>query len=866
LLLGLASALTALGGCQQPPSGAFGSPLGAGAGIGGAIRSNDGGVTPTAGTGGVPTSTAGAGGSVAWQWSVACPDGHEPTDPVDYGRCAVAQALGEAQTTSNVTVVTAADPAAAPILPDAAPILDARPESYAVLAIAGTTWIVGRDPVGAMYGALEVAERLRLDGAAALPLAAALHGAPTVSIRAANLFWTLPDQGETAWWFYDDGFWHQYLDLLAHARIDLLDLHGMYDLNTTDFPNILPHVARSKSFPQIGVSTEESDRNLAMLNKVIGLAHARGIRVSVMSYLASTSVVGHGTEPLTDAQLSTYDRETAEDLATRAPGLSMFGFRIGETGKPATWYINSIVAGVKASGTGVMPYTRSWVSNKPDILALASAVGSGMVLEVKFNGEHLAAPYAIVGGSMSREASYSYQSYLNSPHPWTFVFQVRSGGTHRVFRQVSYERTRRAVLSLAISPAVAGFTLEPPHAYTPQRDFYHSQPEDQFSGWSFARDDLMYLLWGRLGYEPTTPEDTFRKIAARELGTDALWPAMQAASDIVPWIQTQHTCGPDSRDFAPELELGGDVSQWAGDPTKPMANCRTQGPFDTFAVAPPVEAAGDLVDGRATPRVSPIDVAAIVLDDAAAVDAALDASGIDPNSVGPLPRDVVRESRALADLGRYFGHKLRGATALAVYARTGVADWLTTARAETSTADDAWRTLAADTNYIKPFREHLRMLPLGVEPFHWSAELPGLAADGKALDAVAAEVAASPPPLSATLPDPNAWLTSPRGAGPGLANLTATPGSNGAGGWTVSARFATPLPSGATVDVLAKPFQSETDFSAVGATEAADGTWSATIPGSKSSGGLFAVEVHTPDGAWRYPDPLTTAPYVAVPP
>ncbi|HVR00664.1 MAG TPA: hypothetical protein VMT47_00905, partial [Polyangia bacterium] len=461
---------------------------------------------------------------------------------------------------------------------------------------------------------------------------------------------------------------------------------------------------------------------------------------------------------------------------------------------------------------------------------------------------------------------YSYQGYLDPPAPWTFVFQVRAGGTHRIFRQASYERARRAVLSLAFSPAVAGFTLEPPHAYTPQRDFYHAHVEDRFSPWAFVRDDLMYLLWGRLGYDPTTPEATFRKIAARELGTDALWPALQAASDIVPWIQTQHTCGADSRDFAPELELGGDVSQWVGDPTKPFANCRVNGPFDTFAVASPFEAAADLVEGRATARVSPVDVAAMVLDDAAAVDEALDAAAIDTGAATPLVRDVVRESRALAALGRYFGHKLRGATALAVYAGAGVPDWLTAARTETSSADDAWRTLAADTAYIRAFPEHLRMLPLGFEPFHWSAEVPALDADGKALDAIAADVAASPPPFSAVLPDPDAWLGAPRGPGPALAALTATPAADGTGAWTVSARFAAPLPDGAKVNVLAKSFQSESDFSAVGATQAADGTWSATVPGALAAGGLFALELRTPAGAWRYPDPLTTAPYVSVAP
>jgi hypothetical protein len=878
----LFAALCGAAACQPPPSALVGGAAGgaAGATAGGAasgVSGADGGAAGAAAgavVGRAPddggAAAVGATAAPAWTWTVACPDGHEPADPIDYGRCAVAQALAEAGATAPVSIVTATSPEAAPVLAGAAPLLDGRAESYAILPVAGTTWVVGRDAVGAMYGALELAERLRLDGRAAVPPASALRGAPAVSIRAANLFFTLPDAGETSssWWFLDEGFWRDYLDLLAHARIDLLDVHGMYDLGSTAFPNALPYLARSPTFPNVGVPPADRDRNLAMLGRVIAMARARGIRVALMSYLASTSLTGIGPEALTEDELSTYDREAAADVAARARGLAMLGFRIGETGKPATWYIDSFVAGVKSAGTGVLPYTRSWVSSKPDILALAAAVGPGMVLEAKLNGEHLASPYAIAGGTMSKLSSYSYQTYLNPPAPWTFVFQVRAGGTHRIFREASFERTRRAVGALGISPAVAGFSLEPPHAFTPQRDFYHARPGDRLSPWAFARDDLMYLLWGRLGYDLATPEATFRKLAAREAGTDTLWPALQAASDIVPWIQTGHTCGPDSRDFAPELELGGDVAQWAGVPARPLRACGRPGPFDTFAFASPADAAADLTLGRATPRVSPVDVAAIVLDEAAAVDAALAAADVDADARGAVARDLVRECRALADLGRYFGHKLRAATALAVYTRTGVAEWLEAARAETATADDAWRALAADTAYIKPFREHLRMLVLGVEPFHWTAEVPGLAADGDALDAVAAKVAAAPPVFTGVLPNPAAWLAETRAPGPGLAELSVAPASGTAPsppGWTVRVRFSSALPSGATVAVLAKPFDSETDFAPVPATAAADGTFTAAVP-SAGPGGLFAVEVRTPSGAWRYPDPLVATPYVSVAP
>ncbi|HLK88534.1 MAG TPA: hypothetical protein VKZ18_01495 [Polyangia bacterium] len=821
-----------------------------------------------------PDAAPDAGGPRAtpWTWTVACPDGHDPTDPVDYGRCAVAEALAEAQAARAITIATIDDEAVDPVRAAIAPDLDPRAESFVIAPIGATTWIVGRDPTGAMYGALEIAERLRLEGAAAVPPASVARGAPTVAFRAANLFWVLPDTlpdgsepggGKEAWWFLDEGFWRGYLDLLAHARLDVLDVHGMYDVSTTAFPNALLYLARSASFPDVGVPPADRDRNLAMLNRVIAMAAARGIRVGLMTYQASSSVDGYDPEALSDADLQTYVREAAADVAARAPGLAMLGFRTGESGRAATWYENTFVAGVQAAAPGMTISTRTWQSSKPEILALASSIGPNMVLEAKFNGEHLGPPYAIAGGQMATWGSYSYQTYLNPPRPWTFVFQVRAGGTHQIFRQASYARAQRTMLSLAMSPAIAGFTLEPPHAYTPQEDFYHANAADRFSPWAFARDDLMYLLWGRLGYDPTAPEDRFRQILAREAGTDSLWPALQAASDIVPWIVTGRTCGADSRQFEPEMELGGDVAQWAGVPGGPVSvkSCDGATPFDTFAIAAPAEVAGDLVAGARSSKLSPLDVAAQVLAGADLAATAADRTA----DAEPLVRDLAREAVSVADLGRYFGHKLRGATALAVYAGTGAPGWLDAARAETGAADDAWRALALDTAYIRPFYERLRMQPLGYDPFHWSLEVPALAADTTALAEVGAVVAAAPPGFAGTLPDPAVWLATPRAAPPALADLSIDPADPTAPVWLVRARFAAPLPDDATVSVLWKPFDSETDWSTVAATPAPDGSFAASIDGG-GAGALFAVEVRTAAGAWRLPDPMAGMPYVSLPP
>src|SRR5204863_1498586 len=93
--------------------------------------------------------------------------------------------------------------------------------------------------------------------------------------------------------------------------------------------------------------------------------------------------------------------------------------------------------------------------------------------------------------------------------------------------------------------------------------------------------------------------------------------------------------------------------------------------------------------------------------------------------------------------------------------------------------------------------------------------VPALDADRAALDSVAATVGASPPPMTRALPAPDAWVATPRGSGPGLAALTVTPATATATTWDVNVRLGSAVAAGTTVRVLWKPFDSQSDWTAV---------------------------------------------------
>lgn len=796
-----------------------------------------------------------------------------PADPAAAGSVELGNALGPATSAGHDhDVMTADDPRAGAVLRTSTVALDARPGSFIVVPHGARMEIIGRDAAGAMYGAFELAERVRFHGADAVWRDGAFAGAPALPIRGANLFLELADEREPSWWFRDLRFWRAYLDMLAHARINFLDLHGMYNPRNTIFPNALLYFARSPSFPTVGIPAAEREHNLDVLRAVVAMARARGIEVGLMTYRSDTSPLGDSSGPkLTDPQLRAYTREAAADLARRVPGLRRIGFRIGESGHDANWFADTIVAGVQSAGTGVEVYTRTWGSTKAEILKLAGALKAPPVIEAKFNGEQLGAPYPIVGGAFVSDAwtNYSYEGYLDDPAPpYRFVFQLRTGGTHRVFRQASYARTQRTIQSLLVG-AVQGFSLEAPHAYSPQRDFYHAAAADRFSEWTFRRDEPMYMLFGRLAYDPATPERVFRGRLRRQIGTDGLWAPLQAASDIVPWIQTANTCGPDHRDFAPELELGGPIDYWA-QPSwnrSPDGACghyvhngsAYHGPFDSFAVASPYELAQDLVHGRTTARMTPLEVARLVLADVAAARAAASVH-VEPSAVEA--RDLIRECLALADLGEWFAHKLRGASALAVYWSSGKADYLAAARDEAHAAAAAWLALAVHTRHITPWREMLRMEFIGVSPFHWSKLVPKLAEDDAGIDAVVADWRKTPRTTTVTLPPARQWLDAARAAAPAVRDVKVTPDGLG---WFADVTVDAP-PAGTQLVLWHKPFSGSAVWQETPLVAGSDGHYTASIAGAAVAGGQFAVELSGAGFAARWPDPATRTPYLAVAP
>ena len=541
----------------------------------------------------------------------------QATSPLEFGKQEVARAIADYQREHPTSAKRAINIVIRP---------SSQKEFYSITTDRGSVKIVGSDANGAMYGAFEFAERLKKTGIQAWSTKAS--GQPFLADRGLNLFLTLPwdykknntDYENAAlvdpnrWWFQNEDYWNTLLDLMAKSRLNWLDIHGAWDISVTNAPNLYAYFVTSPSFPKVGVPEEIKQANLRQLNHIVAMAHARGIRVSLMAYEANLKIPQNPNPgyQATETNIYKYTREVVEQTIRKVPGLDGIGFRIGESGRSESFF-HCYSEAVKNSGRDIPLLTRSWITKKQKVLPLARA-SKDFTVEIKYNGEQWGAPYPIMGGRMANWYSYSFEDYFSDSgpenaakmwpgqptadgkhwpsEPYKIVWQVRANGTHRIFPFYNPEWTRRSIKSMPLG-TTTGYTIEGEDAYFPKSpDYYLADSKDKYCNWIHQRDEMYWMCWGRLGYDPNVPDSVFDARAEELLGGDrVLVHDWKLASKSLSAKLMGFALGPDHRDHAPELEWGGSTEEYLHGQ-----------PFDTHVFLPVDEAcantASNVFDGR----------------------------------------------------------------------------------------------------------------------------------------------------------------------------------------------------------------------------------------------------------------------------
>jgi hypothetical protein len=635
------------------------------------------------------------------------------------------------------------------------------PESYAISVASSKTIVVeGSDPTGAMYGALDVAEQFVW--AKGDDLAAQVkpeRKSPYLQLRGVNMFITTQDIDEPEGAFWSDEYWTGYLDMMAHDRYNLLDIHGPCDAVTLTFPNGFSYFVSLPDYPEVGVGPERAKRNMDRLQQVVRMAADRGIKIAYMNYEAPAPIGPWKTRRwmiderwvpvpqdfLNGPRLEDYTRKAVTSFLQQLPDLWMFGFRVGESGQPEDFYKNTYLAVLDNFPKELNLYVRTWIAYPHKVRELAASTKHHLYIEPKYNGEQLGSPYQAALGGRQYPPSGSYEDYTNYPRDYSILWQIRAHGTHRVFYWGSPDFARRTVRSCKFGDGV-GFSMEPMEAYLPAADYLHNNPktDHHFYKWMFEREWVWHLIWGRAAYDPDVPDEVFVHEFIDHFGAQAgplVFKALTESSRIVPFVYSYHNVGLDHQDFAPEFETGdhafGARSRlWQGTRLAPYGGNNDDflrvNTLDRTAMADPAIYVDDRLQGLASGKMGPFAAADYL--DSTAMQSEKDleeAARLNPSSSKNF--DCMRmDIHAVAWLGRYYRDRILSATHLEFYEQTFHHPELTQAYEYLQRAVTDWDRLSEVTEAHFGFvPEDIRM---GVKDFRWRDEGRSLGVDLDQLD------------------------------------------------------------------------------------------------------------------------------------
>jgi hypothetical protein len=180
------------------------------------------------------------------------------------------------------------------------------PEAFTITkttAEGKSVWITaGYDDHGLMYALLDIADRIGWSSGKKSPMSEVQETTekPDVSDRAVSLY-TM----NRAYWesrFYDEQYWSRYLDVLAKNRFNSMVVIFGYE-NGGFLAPCYPYFFNVEGFPDVrmgSITPQEQERNLNALNRLIDMAHDRGIsfRVAIWDHIYRGGVQTGGIKDL----------------------------------------------------------------------------------------------------------------------------------------------------------------------------------------------------------------------------------------------------------------------------------------------------------------------------------------------------------------------------------------------------------------------------------------------------------------------------------------------------------------------------------------------------------------------------------------
>jgi hypothetical protein len=612
------------------------------------------------------------------------------------------------------------------------------PEIQEALTIWKTNWknksvwvLGGYDNKGLMYALLDVADRIGWSSDSKKPLSEVkeITEKPDVKERAVSLY----TMNRTYWEsrLYDEIYWSRYLDMMARNRFNSLVIIFGYE-NGGFLAPCYPYFFNVEEYPDVrmvGLTPEQQAKNLSAFNRLLGMAHERGIGVTagIKDHIYRGGVQGGGIPGTTNApakpvnglvwglnndNLISYTKAALAKFVKVIPdldGILFFindetGLKKGELQGFATDFFHMIKE--------VTPDLNLYIHSKgltDPMIQSAVDVKVNFLISPKYWMEQMGLPYhpTHINRENQFDRRHGYSNLLTYPQQYKFQWRLWNGGTTRILLWGDPDYARRFAESTHLYDG-NGFDVNEPLATKMEAQPHDDKPFDllkpqyRYYDYEFERYWHFFQVFGRIGYNPATPSEVWNKEFEIRFGKAAgpiVETAIHQASKVLPRIVAScypYACFPTTRGW-PEKQHLGDLPDYA------LAEGSDIQQFASFD-----EEARILIEGGETAKILPSANSLWFDQTSSAINRLI---ALAEKSIGTNRNkefySTVTDLKILSNLALYHSRRIPAAVSYRLFERTGDAKALDKAIAYERDAIEAWKQIVNSAGDV--YADNLRM-------------------------------------------------------------------------------------------------------------------------------------------------------------
>jgi len=388
--------------------------------------------------------------------------------------------------------------------------------------------ITAIDTTGAMYGLLEVAEQIQLGNVWQDVRQETVN--PHLAVRAIkyNLPWSSyrsgPAMEQHMEFSKDLHFWQVFLDQMADNRFNILSLWNIHPFSFMVKPVNFP---AANSF-----SDEEMQEWKHFFSSLFRMARERGIEPFIVNWNIAVSpefAKAYGVKERNDtsAIVKQYTREVVTQVINEYPDLAGIGitladwmsnFKTANSDLPdmtpkdrEDWIEETVVAGIKTANRPIKLLHRSVLSSDP--LEMRRVINNAdlpdtTLVEVKFNWSH-GHSTPVLAMTHDSHSGKKDNGYWN-PFPVNYRIEWMIRNEDFFILRWGQPDFIRAHIAENTHDFVNGYFVGS-EGYIPAKDFSHIDNNHRNWDYAFQKQWLFYKLWGRLLYDPSTPNEVFEE-------------------------------------------------------------------------------------------------------------------------------------------------------------------------------------------------------------------------------------------------------------------------------------------------------------------------------------------------------------------